>query len=77
MVNDEQLRLMLTEVGISEGLAEDFIINFKKRNEANIEALSSLSRDEAIAYLKTEMERETNWRKRAATAARIASLNLE
>jgi len=74
-MNKDEIRTVLEEVGVEKDKLEEAVEAVSASREQEQPA-ENMSREATEIALKCKLDSETDWRKRAAIAARIISLNL-
>lgn len=73
MLNDEQIRTALTDIGVSQVQVEDFMQAFNS-DQKEYSPMATVDREAELYY---KMESAEDWRTRAKYAAKIVGLNYE
>lgn len=73
MLNDEQIRAALADIGVDQVQVEDFMQVFNGQQET-IQPTSTVNTELELYY---KMESAEDWRTRARYAAKIVGLNYE
>ncbi len=73
----EELKIVMEENGIEEDKIDEFFASIEK-NSVNVEENKEIVDRISLEWgLKKQMDVEVDWKKKAAIAAKIISLNLE
>lgn len=74
-MNEDEIRDKLDELNIDPSLTNDIMAKVNQRKSAQV--IQANQKQAQEFELKSQLDAETDWQKRAAIAARIISINLE
>jgi len=73
-MNIDELRLQLEDLEIKPEVIDELISGLQKENK--LSGIAGLTSEDKIFELKNKLDNESDWKKRAAIAARIISERL-
>lgn len=77
-IDESQVRSLLEELSIPVDKIDEFLSNLPKNEEEDERMKKNLERNGIhVETLKDQLEKEDDWKKKAALAARIISQGLE